>query len=37
MLKKIIGAQILEVAENYIDVKKDGKEFRLEIISDDED
>lgn len=34
MFEKLIGAQILNVDENFIEVKKDDKTFKLEIISD---
>ncbi|MBX0320106.1 hypothetical protein [Shouchella clausii] len=35
MLEKLIGAQILSVDNNYIEVKKGDEVFKLEIISDD--
>lgn len=37
MLEKLIGAQILTVSDNSIDVKLGDKVFTLEIISDDGD
>lgn len=35
MLEKLIGAQILTVSDDSIEVELDGKVFSLEIISDD--
>lgn len=37
MLEKLIGSQIINIAEDYIEVKKDDKLFKLEILSDDGD
>ena len=37
MLEKLIGAQILNVGGNFIEVKKNGEVFELEITSDDGD
>ena len=36
-MEKLIGAQILRVDDNYIEVKKDKEVFKLEIFSDDGD
>lgn len=37
MLEKLIGAQILTVSDESIEVKLDNKVFTLDIISDDGD
>lgn len=37
MLERLIGAQIVKVDECFIEVKKDGKIYTLEIISHDGD
>lgn len=37
MLENLIGAQIVKVDETFIEVKKDGKTFTLEINSHDGD
>lgn len=34
MIKKLIGAQIVNVGDDYIEVKKDGQIYKLEIIGD---
>jgi hypothetical protein len=35
VFEKLIGAQILRVGVDFIEVKKDDEVFKLEIISDD--
>lgn len=37
MLGNLIGAQITNIFDEYIEVKKDGRIFKLEIVSDDGD
>jgi hypothetical protein len=37
MFEKLIGSQIVNVGDDYIEVKKDDEFFKLEIISDDGD
>ena len=37
MLEKLIGSQILKIAEDYIEVQKDGKIYKLEINEDQGD